>query len=256
MQRERPLDLAFMNATHLIRDSVLRVSQLRETAKNTPGLPLAVSAIKQFQARRFAGTYSDLLHAAPYREAARFFLEELYSEKDYAERDTQFARIAGALERLFPQAVVQTALSLAQLHLLTETLDLSMAEHWRNNPEHNEAARYIRAWRHVDRRADRNAQLADVLALGRELDQLTRTPGLRLMLKMMRGPANLAGLGALQHFLESGFDTFAAMGHKTNATAFFLETVQTREAEWFERLFEANLVACETEITQTLAQAR
>jgi hypothetical protein len=251
-----------MDASHLICDSVVQVERLRQTAASTPGLARAVSAIKQFQARRFAGTYQDLLHAKPYQAAARFFLDELYSEKDYAERDTQFARIAGGLARFFPQEVTQTAISLAQLHLLTETLDLAMARHWLSNANADASAntpdpsRYISAWRAVGRREDRHMQLANVLALGRELDHLTRTPGLRFMLKMMRGPANLARLGALQRFLEAGFDTFADMGRQAGGATFFLETVHARESHLFTLLFEGDLVACETELAQTLAQAR
>ena len=245
-----------MDASYLINDSVAQVEQLRQTAASTPGLAHALSAVKQFQASRFAGTYHDLLHAEPYRAAARFFLDELYSEKDYAERDTQFARIAGGLARFFPQEVTQTAISLAQLHLLTETLDLAMARHWLGDANPHAPTRYISAWRAVNRRADRNAQLAKVLALGHELDHLTRTPGLRFMLKMMRGPANLARLGALQRFLEAGFDTFAAMGRQAGGAAFFLQTVEARETQLFTLLFDADLVACETEIAQTLAQSR
>ena len=245
-----------MDATDIIRDAVMRVSLLRQIAADTPGLARAVSDIKQFQARRFAGTYVDLIDTERYRPAALFFLEELYSEKDYSERDSQFARIAGALERLFPPPVVQTAVSLAHLHRLTEELDLAMAQSWMIHADTQEVARYIAAWRAVDRRSDRNMQLAAVLDVGHELDALTHTLGLRIMLKMMRGPANLAGMGSLQRFLESGFDTFAAMGRKGDGAAYFLDTVSSRESGLIDRLFDTSAVACETEITQLLGQPR
>ncbi len=245
-----------MDSSTRIRDAITQVAQLREAADQHPELLQSVSAIKRFQAQRFAGTYRDLSQKEPYAQSVRFFLDELYSEKNYTRRDAQFARIANTLERLFPQAVVQTAESLAQLHLLTETLDLAMAEHWRANPQPQDAARYISAWRALGLRDQRHAQLAQVLALGRELDHLTHIPGLRLMLKMMRGPANLAGLGDLQRFLEAGFDTFAAMGRQTGATAYFLDTVATRENQLFGLLFEAEFVACETQLCQLLAPPR
>ena len=245
-----------MEATHIIRESVTRVASLRDTAARTPGLALAVSEVKRWQARRFSATYVDLLHAAQYQAAARFFLEELYSEKDYATRDAQFARIASALERLFPKPVVQTAMSLAQLHGLTEELDLAMAQHWLTNAGLPDVPRYIAAWRAVGRRAERLAQLGTVLQVGHELDRLTRTPGLRLMLKMMRKPANVAGLGALQQFLELGFDTFAAMGRQGDGPRYFLETVRVRETQLFGLLFDAPTAACEAEIAHILAQAR
>ncbi len=234
----------------------MRVTRLRDIASATPGLTQAVSEVKGWQARRFSATYIDLLRAAQYQAAARFFLEELYSTKDYATRDAQFARIASALERLFPQQVVQTAVSLAQLHGLTETLDLAMAQQWLSHEGLPDTPRYIAAWRAVGRRPDRLAQLETVLQVGHELDRLTRTPGLRLMLKMMRKPANVAGLGALQQFLELGFDTFAAMGRQGTGPHYFLATVQVRENHLFELLFDAPLAACEAEIDHTLAQAR
>jgi hypothetical protein len=76
------------------------------------------------------------------------------------------------------------------------------------------------------------------------------------MLKLMRGPAKMAGLGSLQRFLESGFDTFAVMGRKGDGTRYFLDSVMGRESGLIERLFNASSVSCETEITQILGQSR
>ena len=50
-----------MEASNIIRDAVQRVAQLRQSAAGAPGLAQAVSEVKQFQARRFAATYADLL---------------------------------------------------------------------------------------------------------------------------------------------------------------------------------------------------
>jgi hypothetical protein len=242
-----------MDAATTIRDAVSQVARLRQTAAETPGLAPAVSDIKHFQARRFAGSYCDLLLSSQYKPAALFFLDELYSEKDYSQRDAQFSRIAGGLERVFPQQVVDTAVALAQLHRLTEDLDLSMALCWREQRELSEVARYLAAWRAVGRRFDRDLQLATVLRVGQDLKQLTRTPGLRMMLKMMGGPAKLMGMAALQQFLELGFDTFAAMGRQGDGADYFLATVQTRESALMARLFDGPSVTCETEMGQILA---
>ncbi|MEO8121520.1 MAG: hypothetical protein ABI606_19610, partial [Rhodoferax sp.] len=93
-----------------------------------------------------------------------------------------------------------------------------------------------------------------VVDIGHELDRLTRTPGLRFMLKMMRGPAHLAGMGSLQEFLEAGFDTFAALGRQAQGVSAFLATVRTREAGLVELLLDADPAAGEAEISRTLAQ--
>jgi hypothetical protein len=258
-----------MSAKQTIQDAVAKVSKLRQLAAETPALAQAVSEVKAFQAKRFTGTYFDLLHTPQYQPATQFFLEELYSEKDYSERDAQFSRIAGTLERMFPKQVVQTAVTLAQLHSMTEDLDVAMAQSWLRSPnsvrktdqESNQIERYITAWHDVGRRADRDAQLSGALRVGQELVTLTRTPGLRMALKMMRKPANLAGMGALQHFLESGFDTFAAMGPKSpskdgqpEGPAYFLETVKKREAKLIDQLFDAPVQTIKAEIERVLSK--
>lgn len=246
-----------MEAARKIRDAVAHVSQLRQALEDHPALGDAVVEVKRVQSRRFAGTYADVLSSGPYAEPAGFFLNELYSDKDYSARDAQFARIAGAIEKFFPQQVVATAVSLAELHSLTEELDQAMALSWmaQEGDESNDARRYALAWREVDRRADREHQLTVVLRIGHEMAKLTRTAGLRVMLRMMRGPATAAGLASLQRFLESGFDTFATMAKRPGAAEQFLGIIQTRESALIRSLFDAPLVACETSLARTLGQA-
>ena len=208
-----------------IRAQLDQVAHLRaQTEDEDAAGAEAVRAIKRLQARRFAA-------------ATRFFLEELYGERDYRERDAQFARIAGAIERLFPAQVAQLAVDLAQLHALTETLDARMAAHWRAGASDQASACYVSAWRATGERAQRERQLAVVLHMGRELRRLTAMKSLRLGLRMMRGPAQAAGLGALQTFLESGFDAFGQMGPQAGR---FLDAIAEREAGWIATLFDAN----------------
>jgi hypothetical protein len=247
-----------MDAAYIIRNSVARVTALREAAAAHGELQAANMAVKKLQARRFAGTYADLLASREYSGAARFFLEELYSDKDYSLRDAQFSRIAGALQTFFPDQVVATAVALAELHALTEELDQQMAQAWLaqgDPPSRFLATRYMNAWKAVARSTDRNRQLAVVLQVGAELDRLTRTPGLRMMLRMMRKPANMAGLGALQSFLKAGFDTFAAMAGKGSKAKEFLEIIRTRESRWLDLLYESDAAICETELTLCLEKA-
>ena len=244
-----------MDTAQTIRQAVAEVELLRQECREVPGIAAAVAALKRFQAARFAGTYADLLASGAYGPAARFFLEELYSDRDYADRDAQFARIAHAVEKLFPRDVAETAGGLARLHALTESLDHAMA---RAGPlaGADDVPGYVRAWKAVGRRNDRQLQLETVIAIGREMTRLTRTPGLRLMLKMMRAPAAAAGLSSLQRFLETGFDTFATVAKQRGGAEQFLATIHEREQRLMEFLFDADPVACETELRVTLGQAR
>lgn len=236
-----------------IRDALQAVAQLRQKHAADPLLSRASLEVKRFQARRFQATYADLLQSPRYKTAAAFFLEELYGDRDYAERDQQFARIASTIARLFPQAVVNTAAALAQVHALTESLDDVMAEQWQADiadlEKLAEVPRYIDCWRKVADAAARHRQLEVVLNLGRELDRLTRKPGLRTLLRLMRGPANAAGLSSLQRFLESGFDAFADM----RGAQPFLDLIEQRERKCIRSLFEDDVVTCETKLAHLMS---
>ena len=245
-----------MHASNQIRESLSAVVALRQKVAEQPELARALHTIKHLQARRFVGTYQDLLRSEQYASCVNFFLEELYSEKNYAERDAQFSRIAGALQRTFPEPVVATAVAMAQLHNLTEELDLAMALNWQLQPGLPDAQAYVRAWRAVGRREDRHWQLNTVQGIGQDLGNLTRKPGLRMLLKMMRKPAHMAGLGALQNFLESGFNKFADLARSTGTVSYFLHTVRARESHWIDLLFDAPDTACAAELTHTLALAQ
>ena len=246
-----------MDAADTIRQCLANVTTLRAQCAGNPLLAQAIAEIKALQARRFAGTYADLMRNPDVAPATQFFLDELYSPQDFSHRDDQFGRIAGTLQTVFPNAVVHTATALAQLHALTEQLDHAMGSAWLAGPRTlRPATRYLRAWRSVGERSGREQQLSSVLAIGHDLARLTRTPGLRTMLRLMRRPARAAGLGTLQSFLESGFDTFGALARQGGAVEDFLRTVQQRETQLLQLLFEGAPVACETEIARTLGEAR
>ena len=232
-----------------IREAMQTVALLRHRRLADPALDAASLEVKRFQAQLFMASYADLLDSPRCRHAAQFFLTELYGDKDYAQRDQQFSRIANTIARLFPKAVVETAATLAEVHALTEALDDRMAQQWLLDATGNTAARYVRCWRAVGDSAARQQQLQVVLHLGQELDLLTRMRGLRSLLKMMRAPAAAAGLGALQNFLEAGFDAFAQM----KGAAEFLNVVEARESALIESLFSDDAVTCETFLRQLLA---
>ena len=238
-----------------IHQSLEAVARLRQLRATNPPLAAAATAVKRFQAQRFEATYPDLLTNPRYRPAAGFFLDEIYSDKDYAERDQQFARIANSIAKLFPQSVVHTAAAMADVHALTEQLDDAMARAYLalpkgvgGHPGQINAAQYVTCWRQVCGLPDRQRQLDLVLALGQSLDSLTRKPGLRTLLKLMRGPAVAAGLSSLQRFLEAGFDAFQTMRGADE----FLKLIAEREGHWMARLFEGDAALCEAKLTQLL----
>ncbi len=217
----------------------VRAERLRRAAD--PALAARVLAVKAYQQARFEHSYADLLAHPRYATAARFFLNDLYGPADFTHRDDQFARIVPALVRLFSDEVVTTVAAVAELHALSERLDSAMASVYDASITTDQA--YASAWRAVGRQADRNRQIALVLAVGHALDHFTGKPLLRRSVLLMRGPAQLAGLGALHAFIVEGFETFRAMRGATE----FLGTVAQRESELAARLFAGGTVLASAE---------
>lgn len=248
-----------MTASETIRDSISRINALRLEYTGNSSLCAAVRKVKAIQAQRFEETYKDLLKSKEYGPAALFFLTELYGVKDFSSRDDQFARIASAIDKIFPASVMDTALRMAQVHLMTEELDHRMAQLWLAQCEDlDDAERYLHCWRSTCTREQREAQLRGVLGLGADLIQLTPKKGLLMLLKMMRRPAQASGLGSLQSFLEQGFQTFATMNHAADGAGAsrFLGDVKQRESQWIEQLFNAPEVEIANDLRSCLARVQ
>ena len=226
-------------ATRILQ-SLAAVELERRRRAAAPGLTPAVESLKAYQQRRFARTHASLLAHPRYGRAANFFLNELYGPQDFTQRDAQFSRIVPALVRLFPADTVATVESLAAVHALSERLDTAMAIHL--DGQAPTRASYVRAWQATGEPASRARQIELVMSVGQALDRHTRSFVLRASLKAMRGPARAAGMGALQTFLENGFDAFGAMGGARE----FLSTIETRETALCARLFDPVAVAAAT----------
>lgn len=219
-----------------------QVTLERRRREVVSGLHAAVVAVKRYQQRRFMHTYADLLMTTRFGAASRFFLDELYGPRDFSQRDAQFVRVVPALVRLFPSEIVLTVEMLARLHAVSESLDTEMGSRVQTGPITR--LKYKDAWQSSGRRADRELQIELTVEIGAALDRYTRQRMLRHTLKLMRGPAKAAGLGELQRFLESGFDTFREM----HGAQDFLNIVLARESALAKALFDARGNADNAEI--------
>lgn len=216
-------------------------SERRQRAEDV-ALNERVRAIKQFQHARFERSYADFLVDPRYGGAARFFLDDLYGPEGDAERDGQFARVVPALLRLFPNEIVGTVADLAALHALSERLDSAMARALPGSQVNG--ADYGQAWREVGEPAARERQIDLMVSIGTALDRHTRNTLMRHSLRLMRGPAQAAGLAALQRFLETGFETFRTM----RGAEVFLATIARRERALSKLLFEGGALPGDVQI--------
>ena len=217
------------------------IALLRSANESHPSRSVTLRAVRAYQSKRFQDTYHDLLASEDFGPACDFFLTELYGDQDFSQRDREFERIAKSIERMFPKSILEVAIDLAELHALTELLDTRMGEAlessgYRPGDVPLDSATYTVAWRMCELSVERAQQLKMVLDLGKRLERITTTRGIRLTLKAMRLPARAANLAALQSFLEKGFETFSELAQLKGRIDLFLKTIQEREETWIRSL--------------------
>jgi hypothetical protein len=206
--------------------------RLHEERGASPGLAGALDRIAAWQARRLNATYVDLARNPRYAKAIAFFLDDLYGEGDFSRRDADIARVVPLMVRLLPQGVVATVAMAMELAALSQELDRRLLEKLGPTIPLTVAA-YCEAYQSCANCAERERQIALIIATGQALDRYVRKPLLRKTLTVMRRPARVAGLGNLQAFLERGFDAFASM-HGADE---FLATINARETALMAAIF-------------------
>lgn len=212
-----------------LAQALARVIELRRSLVADRELADRWQAVKRYQSARLERTYDDLLQSPRYRAAAVFFLEDLYGEKNFEQRDREALRVVPKIARFLPERAVETMALAVELDELSEILDARVAAHVELPLDE---VSYGRAYFLAGTRDERERQIEMVERIGRALDWLARKPLVSGMLHMMRGPAEAAGLLHLHEFLVRGFDSFKAM----KGAAEFLTVVRIREMALLDQL--------------------
>ena len=214
---------------------IAEARDLRLAAAADPVIERRRASLRAWQAARLARTHADLLASERFGEAAAFFLSDLYGPKDFGERDAELKRILPLMTTLLPVSGLSAMLLAIEVDALSERFDAAMVgvlDAQLDTPEMSEEA-YASAYREVGDRPGRETQIRLIGETGEALDAFAQKPFVRMALKMMQGPAKMAGLGELQAFLERGFDAFRTMRDASE----FLYFIVSREREFSAKLF-------------------
>ncbi len=200
------------------------------------GVEREFGILRRWQSARLARTHADLRVHPRYRLAAEFFLDELYGDRDFHQRERDLARIVPTMARILPANVLHTAALALELNALSHELDALMtrilvAEFGLRDAL--DEATYLAAYRRCARYAQRRRQIDLVEQLGRDLRRVVHKHFIHTALKLARTPARLAGLGELHRFLEAGFGAFRHMGAEAET---FVTLITDRERTLLERM--------------------
>ena len=207
--------------TALIRE-LEHAQRLHQARQASPRLAAALDRIAGWQSRRLNATYADLVRDPRY--AIRFFQSDLYGPGDYSRRDADLARVVPLMVRVLPEGVIAVIAKAIELSALSHELDRALVARLGEDAPLSVVS-YCSAYRACDNRSERERQIALIVEVGTALDRYVHMPLLRSALAAMRRPARIAGVGALQEFLERGLLSFRGM----KGAGEFLAVIKTRE---------------------------
>jgi hypothetical protein len=220
-----------MGAADALEELCQRKRALEAGDPTTPGYAKRLRDLRTWQAVRLAQTYDDLRRDPRFSAAVEFFLNDLYGPQDLSRRDKDLLRGCRYFARVLPDAALEILELALALDVLSAELDHAMARQLGRGGL--TAAAYSAAYRRVGRMGDRQRQIDLLIGIGGTLDRIVRQRWIVPTLRAARLPARVAGLGALQRFLERGLSAFREM----RGAQGLLETIRERETRLMYTLF-------------------
>ncbi|QOC23821.1 hypothetical protein IC757_06770 [Wenzhouxiangella sp. AB-CW3] len=191
----------------------------------------SLDRLQAWQVARLDETYADLRATDRFRPACDFFLDELYGGREVHARDRQLKRVVPIMRRFLPGHLLFAIGEAMHLQAISLEFDFRLAEHLIDIEEITQPV-YAHAYRADGDWEGREEQLRLIRELGDLLVETVRKPMVHRLIRMMRLPAELAGVGLLQDFLQRGLDAFAHMDGDPR----FLSTIEERETDALRRL--------------------
>ena len=219
----------------MLLEQIQRGKAQRLQLEGHAALAAKMPLLRKWQTDRLSATYKDLQADERYRPATAFFLTDLYGPDDFSRRDKDIERLFSTLVRLLPDYLIRIAANAAELNALSAELDYALlavlvGELKIRNTITPDA--YAEAYRRCDHYGLRRHQIALLQRLGEDLDAIVFKPLVYNTVRMLRIPARLAGFGALQDFLDRGFQAF----HHMQGADEFIATVVERETRILDRI--------------------
>lgn len=180
------------------------------------GHPLVDDTFKvaDWQAQRLKATHRDLYEHPGYHAGLEFLLTDLYAPAGMTRRDDNIDRIFPKMVKWLPDNLLDTFAGLVELNLVTQELDLELAElldRKRQPLADLNADVYCDVYRESERLDDRARQIELVADVGQQLDRYVRNRTLGWLLSMAKTPADMADLSDLHSFLHRGYTAFRKM---------------------------------------------
>jgi hypothetical protein len=226
-----------MSAAAQLREYTDRSNAIHQEYLGDPEVLQRYERFVTWQLEYMLPFYEDLRTTAGRAAAVDFFVSDL-TGINISVRDQEFAKVVPVMSRMLPAKALNVVATAMQLNARVLGINLSIC-HELYADISIDTTITEEMYRSACRRASHLEECLELVHLtaeiGRNLDDVIRIPMMGLMLRAMRTPARLAGIGVLQVFLEAGYKTFNALQDIDQ----FLDDMTTRMTYVFTRIFSA-----------------
>jgi len=195
--------------------------------------------IADWQAERLKATHADLYQHPGYHTGLEFLLTDLYAPAGMTQRDDNIDRVFPKMVKWLPDNLLDTFAGLVELNLITQRLDLELAELCHSNglsPSELSSDAYCQIFRSSQQLEQRERQITLVAEVGHQLDRYVRNRTLGWLLSMSRAPAEMAGLSDLHSFLHRGYSAFRKMDN----VDLLIDRLVTREKRVMKNILDGH----------------
>lgn len=205
-----------------------------------------VALLRDWQSRRLANTYRDLLADERHRPACEFFLEDIYGPYDFSQRDHDIEQMYEFTRRFVPDAMLRPLAVTVELHQLSETLDRQLLDvllYRLGVTDTITPELYAEGYRVCDNYATRVYQIELIERICEHIDGIVRNPLTGPTLSLAKRPLRSSGHVALVDFLERGYTSFKHM----RGSQHFRATIRQRELSLLDRMYAGDPNPFQTE---------
>ena len=218
------------------RGAAARSNELHAEYLDDAGLLESYDRFTRWQLDYMLSFFTDLIQANDYKDAVDFIVSDL-AGVGISERDREIERAATLIVNTLPLHPLETAATALELNATALKINLAI---WRllradgEIPADISETDYVTACRSASSYKECMGLVHLAGELGQTLKTLVSVPLLGGLLRTMRAPAHATGFGALQEFLETGFNTF----RRIPDIDLFLEQLVRRLDEVFQRIYQ------------------
>lgn len=192
--------------------------------------------LREWQSRRLANTYEDLMENPQYQSACRFFLDEVYAARDFSARDHDAERLQSILSKYLPESMLCLLNDAVRLNRLSSTLDRQLLGVLTADPDQPLTITfesYAAAYRVCDNYGERKEQIDLLVNVLSEAAYGAQSPVFAVGLRLARLPSLRLGWNELYEFLEHGYKACKPMRDIEG----FVGVIRRRELALLDRFF-------------------